>query len=233
MRSLIRSGLDKYFYLGMSLLITAIAAFGFGRNIGRRFLHPESPPPFIMYPHVAIFTGWLLIMIMQSSLVRTKNLIWHKRLGMAGAVLGISLPIIGIATAIIMHNWRHHGEASNPSFFAVSLNDMLSFSVAFGLAIYWRKKPEFHRRLMLIATASLTVAAFARFPPGLMVRLWWYAYVDVLIVLGMVRDLVVIGKVHAAYLYGLPLLMASQVLAMYLFLAAPAWWVDLLHLFLN
>ena len=41
---------------------------------------------------------------------------------------------------------------------------MTSFTVLFWLAIYWRKKPEFHRRLVLIATCALTSAGFGRWP---------------------------------------------------------------------
>jgi len=38
------------------------------------------------------------------------------------------------------------------------------FAVPVALAIYWRKKPEFHRRLMLIASCALADAAFGRSP---------------------------------------------------------------------
>ena len=41
---------------------------------------------------------------------------------------------------------------------------MTAFTVPFALAVYWRRKLEFHRRLFLIATCALTSAAFARLP---------------------------------------------------------------------
>jgi hypothetical protein len=41
---------------------------------------------------------------------------------------------------------------------------LTSFTIPFVLAICWRRKPELHRRLMLIASCALTAAAFVRFP---------------------------------------------------------------------
>jgi hypothetical protein len=49
------------------------------------------------------------------------------------------------------------------SFLIVPLWDMVVFTTAFALAVYFRKKPEYHKRLVLIATCALTAAAFGRF----------------------------------------------------------------------
>lgn len=87
---------------------------------------------------------------------------------------------------------------------------MVAFSVPFGLSMHWRKKPELHRRLILIATCSLTAAAFGRFPSTLMPHHWFYAGVDFLLLLGVLRDLVVTKRVHPVYVYALPLLALGQ-----------------------
>lgn len=116
-----------------------------------------------------------------------------------------------------------HPPKTAYSFFAIQLLDMVSFTTAFWLAVYWRRNPEFHRRLMLIATCVLTAAAFARFPhmnPELA-----YSGVDGLIVLGVVRDLIVNRKVHVVYRYALPALIVFQAVMIQLWLRHPAWWV--------
>jgi len=59
-----------------------------------------------------------------------------------------------------------HGSAGENSLI-VPIFDMFAFTVAFGLAVYWRESPEYHRRLVLIATCGLTVAAIARLPSWL------------------------------------------------------------------
>jgi len=52
----------------------------------------------------------------------------------------------------------------------------------------------------------------------------FYLCLNLLIVLGMVRDWVVDGRVHKVYLYGLPAMMLLENLAIYLWRVNPAWW---------
>jgi hypothetical protein len=199
---------DRPFYFFMSLLVAMVVVYGFSRTVGPRLIHPPSPPPVVLYFHAVLFTGWLAFFIVQSALIRTRNVKVHRQLGWFGLALGIAIPIMGITTAIVMTRWRvREGQTDFASFLIVPLFDMLAFTVAFGLAFYWRKKPEFHRRLILIASCALTAAGFGRFPASLVPENWFYVGVDVLILLGVVRDLIVTKRVHPVYLYGLPLLM--------------------------
>jgi hypothetical protein len=92
---------------------------------------------------------------------------------------------------------------------------MVAFTPAFVLAIYWRKKPEFHRRLILIATCVLTAAGWGRFPEWLLPPVISYAGVDLPILLGVFRDWMVNRKVHLVYSYALPALIAGQTVVMY------------------
>lgn len=126
---------------------------------------------------------------LQSALVRTRKVKMHKMLGWFGLALGSAIPVVGIATALVMIRMEvRQGLTFVAPFFTISVQDMISFGVTFGLAFWWRTKPEFDRRLMFVATCALTSAAFARIPwvPGR----WFYAGVDCLILLGVVRDLV-------------------------------------------
>jgi hypothetical protein len=101
---------------------------------------------------------------------------------------------------------------------------MLVFAVAFGLAIHWRRRPEYHRRLLLIASCALMAPAFARFPSWLMPDNAWYVAVDALILAGVARDWLVMRRVHPVYLYGLPMLVLGQATAMWTYLSeAPTW----------
>lgn len=52
----------------------------------------------------------------------------------------------------------------------------------------------------------------------------FYVGLDVLILLGVVRDLVVDGRVHKVYRYVLPALIVGQSLAVYAWRVNPAWW---------
>ncbi|MBB3120378.1 hypothetical protein [Pseudoduganella violacea] len=226
MHKAIERGLRTYFYLGMGLLVLAVVLLGFLPRLDKGLLHPELPPPFILYLHSAVFSAWVIILIAQSLLARSANVQLHRRLGWSGVAVGAVLPFLGIATALVMQKWRAAQGPENPAFLAVSFNDMLSFGITFALAVYWRKRIEYHRRLMVMATCCLSVAAIARFPAGWVPAGWWYAGVDLLIILGVARDWLVQKRVHAVYRYGLPCLVVGQLAAMYLFLEAPPAWMS-------
>src|SRR5580658_3013445 len=208
--------LDRYFYFFMSLLIPVIVVYGFIHTVDENLIHPAVPRPFMLYAHAAVFSGWVLFFIFQSALVRTHNVSVHRRTGWFGVALGVTIPALGVSTAITMSRFRivqlHSTDAA--TFLMVPLFDIVCFSITFALAIYWRKKPEFHRRLVLIATCALTAAAFGRFPPQFLPPVVFYAGVDVLILLGVARDLIVNKRIHRVYRYALPAFIAGQTVVM-------------------
>jgi hypothetical protein len=91
---------------------------------------------------------------------------------------------------------------------------MIVFGACMATAIYWRKRPEYHRRLAFIATCGLMDAAIGRFAFWFDNNLF-YGAVDFLIVLGMGRDWMVDGRIHKVYVYALSPLIAVQSLAVY------------------
>ncbi|MGA7568282.1 MAG: hypothetical protein WBW53_19675 [Terriglobales bacterium] len=57
----------------------------------------------------------------------------------------------------------------------------------------------------------------------------FYLCLDLLIVLGVLRDLFVDGRVHKVYLYALPLVIVGQNLAIYMWRINPLWWRTITH----
>jgi hypothetical protein len=225
--------LNQYFYFFMSLLIAAVVIYGFSHTIDHNLFHAAPVRPWILYLHGAVFSGWVLFFILQSTLIRTHKVRVHRTLGWFGVALGVMIPVVGISTAFTMDRFNIHNfhELGASPFFAVQLCDMTSFALTFALAIYWRKKSEFHRRLILIASCVLTAAAFSRFP--FVPLSWSYTCVDLLIFLGVVRDLIVTRRVHPVYLYAFPALIVAERLAMYAALAAPPQWVKITNAILR
>ena len=92
--------------------------------------------------------------------------------------------MVGIATAIVMRRFDMRFEpadvAGPAAFLIVPFWDITCFTVFFWLAVKWRKKPELHRRLMLIATCALTAAAWGRMPNQTFAFVWFYSGVDAL-----------------------------------------------------
>ena len=215
----------------MSLLIPVVVVYGFSFTVGNRLIHPAIPPPPILYLHAAVFSGWLLFFLLQSALVRTHNVRVHRRIGWFGAALGVLVLVVGVSTAVAMGRFNtlqmHATDAE--SFLMIPLFDMVCFSSTFALAIYWRKKPEFHRRLMFIATCALTAASFGRFPERLLPHEFFYAGVDLLILLGVVRDVIVNRRVHQIYFYVLPAFILGQTIVMSTVIHNLPYWTRIAH----
>ncbi len=231
-----RAGLlDKYFYLCMSLLIAVTVVYGFSHTVDKNLIHPAVPRPFILYVHAAVFSGWLIFFILQSTLVRTHNVPLHRRIGCFGAALGVAIPAVGFPTAVVMGRFNivHSLNAKAAADLLIPFFDMFAFSIPFALAIYWRRKSEFHRRLILMATCALTAAAFGRFPPQILQSVIFYAGVDFLVLLGAVRDLIVNGRIHPVYLAGLPAFVFGQIVVMFTDLHESPWWLKIAHTILG
>lgn len=217
--------LEKYFYFSMSLLVAVVVLYGFSHTVDENLIHAVPRRPWILWAHGTVFSSWVVFFIFQSALVRTRNVRVHRTIGWFGAGLASVMTVLGLSTAIVMDRFNfflYHSPGSK-TFFAIQLQDMVSFTVLFWLAVYWRRKPEFHRRLILIATCVLTSAAFARFP-HMTVGLAYFG-VDALILLGVVRDLIVNRKAHVVYRYALPALMVFQTFMVQTWIHHPAWWV--------
>ena len=226
--NMVRRVLSKYFYFLMSLLIVAAIVYGFSFTVEKNLIHPAVPRPWILYVHATIFTGWLAFFLLQTILVRSRKVTWHRRLGGFGVVLGSLIPIVGISTAIVMGRFDigvlHLPDVENS--LIVPLFDMVCFTSTFPLAVYWRKKPELHRRLMLVAVCALTAAGFGRFvhPDYL-----FYGGVDLLILLGVVRDLILDRRIHRVYLIVLPLFIVGQVITTYVAWHGVPFWMRIAH----
>jgi hypothetical protein len=96
-------------------------------------------------------------------------------------------------------------------FLAIPLMSILVLPVLIGAAIYFRKRSDFHKRLIILATVEFISPAAARLAilagatplPGLMLN-------DLFILVIAARDLVTLRRVHPATLWGGLLIFISQ-----------------------
>ena len=221
--------LGRHFYVVMSLAAVAVVVYGFSHTIGDNLFHPDIPRPALLYAHAAVFSAWLIFFVLQATLVASGHVRWHRRAGWFGVGLGAMIPFLGVATAIVMGRFDreqlHQDDVT--AFLIIPLFDMLCFTTAFALAVWWRRRPDRHRRLMLIATCALTAAGFGRFPPSVLPPYLFYGGVDLLILCGVARDLIVDRRVHPVYLIALPPLVVGQVIVTYTAFESVAAWLKI------
>ena len=227
---------DSWFYSSFSCLVALVVVYGFSQTIGQNLLGAAIARPFILWVHAVVFSGWVVLFMVQTTLIRTRHVRWHRRLGVAGMLMGVTMPMIGVATSLQMSRFDlDHGmfdKTEAAAFLSIPFNDMIFFTGALAAAFWWRRRPEVHRRMTLLATCLLTAAAFARFPFITITALKWYPGVDTLLALAVAWDIGARGRLHWAYAISLPVVVSGQVAAMWLYLARPTWWVEFAgHLF--
>ena len=221
---------SRYFYFCMSLVFAGLVVWGFRRTVNPHLLHAAPERHLLLWIHAAAFSSWVIFFIAQSTLVRTHNVRVHRFLGWFGAALGAAMVVLGISVAIVMTRfdiYRLH-QAGVDAFLSIPFYDMIFFGACLALAIYWRTKPDFHRRLLFIATCSLMDAAVGRLDFIYNHNLF-YLCLDLLMGLGILRDLIVDRRVNKVYLYALPVAIVGQNLAIYLWRVDPAWWRGVTH----
>ena len=226
--------LSRYFYFCMSLVFAALVILGFSRTVNVSLFHANPPRPLLLWVHGAAYSTWIVFFVAQSALVRVRKVSVHRLLGWFGASLSAVMVVLGFAIAVVMTRFDiivlH--QSGVDSFLSIPFVDMIVFGSCIALAIYWRAKPEYHRRLVFIASCHLMDAAVGRFE-FIFNHSLFYLVLDGLIVLGMVRDWVVDGRVHKVYRYALPAILVMQSFAIYTWRVNPGWWAGIAHAILG
>lgn len=224
---------ERRFFTGMSLALLATVAVGFSRSFFLRPLFPEWPSPSenIFYLHGALFTAWILLFVLQASLVASGRTALHRRIGPFGAVLALAMVVVGTAGALVAAG-RATGFVGIPipplQFLVIPLFDMILFSAFVALGLAKRRNPQSHKRWMLLATLSLVTAAIARWPGvSALGPLAFFGLTDLFVIALAIWDFRTRGRLHPATLWGGLLLIVSQPLR--LVISGTAAWLAFAH----
>lgn len=195
------------FYVAMAVIAAAIVFAGFARSFYLNAYFAKMHLSGLRIIHGIVFSCWLILFVVQTSLVSAKRVDLHRKLGVLGAVLASLMLFVGTAMGI---NAAKYGT-TNPGlppptvFLVVPIFDMIVFAILIAAALYYRRKPDMHKRLMLVATISILPAAIARilFLFGVQdVLIPAFVLADVLLVGCILYDSVVSRRLHRAWLWG-------------------------------
>jgi hypothetical protein len=221
----------RWFYLAASLTVLAVVVYGFGHTVSDSLIKPKIARPPILYIHAAVMSAWVILFVAQVALVRLRRTRWHRRLGIAGLALGAAIPCIGLPTTIVMRRFDIDHLHDTLPFIAVPFGDLVMFLGFFVPAALLRQRPEWHRRLMFLATCVLINAGLGRFPlPDAWFDAgWMYFAIDGLALAGAAVDLVTRSRPHSVYVIGLPLLAVCQLGVWLLWHDPPAAWLAMMR----
>lgn len=220
------AGLRK-FYVGIGILGIAFVVIGFWASyFGPVFLRGDSKAG-ILHVHAVVFVGWLALFTAQAWLAARRRIDLHKRVGQLGIGYGAVVMAVGLTTGYLMAgSYAQAGEIERAR--GVLYNavlDMAVFAPLFVAAITLRRKPELHKRLMVVAGTSLLVAAVFRMPFLGQPRNMWLAHAIWLspILLTMGLDYVKRRIVHPVFLLGIAALAMQSPMFRPAVVATAAW----------
>ena len=239
---------ERRFYSGFAAAITAAVVLGFARTFFFRAWYPEwalahgAPEPFFL-AHGVVFAAWLVLLIGQTSLVAARRVDLHRRLGVVGAGLAVLMVVVGTVGALMAAS-RPTGfvnlTAPPLRFLIVPMSVIVLFAVFVSLAILNRRRPQSHKRFMLLGTLAVAEAGIARWPFAFMHMPQFLPgigpielCVDLFLVPLLLWDLASRGRPHPVTLWGGLALIASQPFRFWLmgtdaWLAFAGWAVRLL-----
>lgn len=207
--------LDRYFYTGMTIALMLTVFAGFARTyfLKQYYGTPTLSP--LVHLHGLAFSSWMILLLIQTTLVAASQVRVHRQLGIAGVVIVALMVVLGTVTAIQAAALGHAPPGAPPlSFLAIPLFEMITFPTLVAAGFYYRRRPDIHKRLMLLATISISSAAVARLPLAIL-RFGppaFFGLTDLFIAAIVCYDLFTRRRIHPATAIGGAFVIASQIL---------------------
>jgi hypothetical protein len=197
---------EHWFFWGMSVLIALVVLVGFAKTYFlARYFHAKPLAAPIVHVHAAVFTGWILLLLTQTSLAASGNVATHRRLGLIGMGLAPLVFVLGVLVAREMLGRLSAVPGIDATrIYAVALSEIAGFALPVLFALRLRRRSDWHKRLILIGTIAMMTAGFGRWPVKLLLHQPLPAMICTFALLGLViaYDLVSLRKLHRATLLG-------------------------------
>ena len=227
---------ERQFFTGMAIVIALLVFAGFAPSYYLKPMFGVQPTTGQLtgwhHFHGLVFTLWIVFLLVQTVLVATKRTDIHRRLGIGGMVLATLMTVLGFYMSFAAAKRGLTVPGVTPlAFLGVTLGDIILFPVLIGAGFYFRRRPDTHKRLMLLATivivtpaiARLTALAFTFIPiPPLF---FGWLIMDLMILACVLFDFITLRRVHRATIIGGGLILLSEPLR--LVIANTSVWLNL------
>lgn len=219
------SGVDRRFYTWAAIAAALIVFAGFARSyyLKGAFGSPALAP--LVHLHGVVMTLWFALFVVQVRLIAARRTDLHRRLGVFGAALAALIVVVGVTTAI---NAARNGVSPGPPplvFLVIPLGDMLVFASLVSIGLYFRRRTDIHKRLMVLASLGILGAAIARLPIGFIETggpLVFFGLVDLCVLIAVAYDSLRNRRLHPAFLWGTLFIIVLQYGRLIL-AGTPAW----------
>lgn len=219
----------SYFYVWSALACAAVAFLGFTPTYFAPLAAGSLDAKPIVHIHGIVFFSWTLFFTWQAWLAASGQTMRHRDVGLIGISFATAMTLLGLTVAVTSATRAAGlgflGDAKH--FMVVPVAGIVTFAVLFAFAITYVRNKEVHKRLMLVATASILDAAVARWfltflapPPApgaspvppVGVALPPALLVDLFIIAGIIHDWRTRGRPHPVYLIAGGAVLVQQLL---------------------
>ena len=214
-------------YLRSAVVCLAIAVAGFVPSFWAPLASGTIGVPRLAYLHALLVYLWLALFIRQTMLAAAGRIDHHKAWGVFGAAVVGAMVVVSLGLTIFTIK-RHEaaGFADQGHAFAIiPVTAILTFAGLFAAALLNTHRPDFHKRIMLVANAALLLPAIARLvrllaaapsgepagPPPVPFSIVPSMLGNLVIVAAMIHDRRTTGRVHPAYWWAGGALLAVQI----------------------
>jgi uncharacterized membrane protein YozB (DUF420 family) len=154
---------DRWFYIGVALLMIVLNVIAFAPSIidpsMRKAPLPLTP---LVTAHAIVSAAWLVLFLAQATLVATRNVAAHRRIGMFGVALTVLFIVVGSFSVIgqARRGFDLSGDIDRLSAAPDAIRAagtvgllflFLNFAIVAGAGLCYRHRPAVHKRLMLLA----------------------------------------------------------------------------------
>src|SRR3954467_15393748 len=217
---------SRYFYFYMALSFAAVAFIGFAPTYWVPMAKGTFQAAPVYHLHGLIFFCWTLYFVFQTWLVASGQTVRHRSVGLIGISLATAMACFGVLISILSVRRDAAaglGEAAR-TFMIVPLTDIGIFAIFILLAMVYLRRPEWHKRFMLLAMITLMPPPVARWfltflaPPGgpvvppVSVATGPVLVASLLLIIAMLHDWRSRGRPHAVYVWGGGIFLAIMLL---------------------
>ena len=224
---------DRDFFLGFVCACWLGVIMGFMPAVTKRISgQADYPAPLILEIHAMAFCAWLVLLAIQTGLVRKRRMALHMTLGLTAIALIPLMATSALLSEVYTQRFHLTHPPDNLAFFILPIFYVVAFASLASAAILLRRNPGAHKRLMILATTIIVGAAYARWwgdaLSGLVGDGYWgmlintYAGTNLLLAAALVHDLRTRGRLHRIYERVVPWLLAGEVATSYVY-HSPAW----------
>jgi hypothetical protein len=92
--------MDRRLYLTASLIFLALVFWTFARTFYLKPFFRSPPLSTLLHIHGAVMTGWVILLVVQTSLIAAQRVQWHRQLGVWGAGWAALVVLVGSITTL-------------------------------------------------------------------------------------------------------------------------------------